>query len=583
VGINTTSVGVKMRESGSVKVRQIHTRINQIEALSKKWSRKEARELLEEIKDCISVLKTNKQQAVKKGLKSLAATLSGTIAGRKANLIDKSQAKSYLKKLIPSVASLQVEIEKLDLFKAPAEVDEPSKQKTITIRPGLDSVTQEAQMRIQASMTDEDGLLRKAERDPEEEIPVDEQLWEEAEYHRITKEQNLQEWNQNFYGEIDEAFTKYHDQVANLKKVIKARAMLQIAPVVPTAKAESIFRVETLAQNGVKVVSIAGCALFENQLILTVNSKEVADKYSEWLKYQVAVKAYRKRLGVYTNKFYVVTTLEKEIKEFQEEIEWVAKIQVSYAVGKSVNVVEEMRSQRVVRLKAAIESNRAKIEIRKEGLKAQYAEYDLLMEEYRAFTKEGRSRFKGKEADYLTASTKLAEDCLAAINAKLEPEDQLVFVTPKGIAHGYVSCYWVMKDSQFGPWSGAICFSKLKLQILGWCFPRKSKPTEVSSFEREVETHQDLINLIHGLVEKEASWGSAEKSIMKFLDARRIKYEREVKHSVKKIWDEAPELLSEALLLAEIASGSLEENKVSIRLATPLKDPGLLRKFKFKR
>jgi hypothetical protein len=103
-----------------------------------------------------------------------------------------------------------------------------------------------------------------------------------------------------------------------------------------------------------------------------------------------------------------------------------------------------------------------------------------------------------------------------------------------------------MKDSQFGAWSGAICFSKLKLQILDWCFPKKSNPNKIKSFEREVEMHQDLTKLIHQLVKKEFTWAVAERHIKKFFELRRIRYEGELKLSAKKIWEEAPELFEES-------------------------------------
>jgi hypothetical protein len=498
----------------------------------------------------VPLLKTKRQTAVKVSLKYCIATLSGVIAGREDKLLEKPAVKKHLRKLIPVVTTLQKQIEELDILN---DKDSPTvPKKPIILRPG-DNISSEAQIRLTESTLAADGTTRMF---ISEEISPMERDWEEAEFHRVVKDHKLEEWNENFYGEIGTDFTKYHAQVSSLKKVLTTQAQLQIAPIVPAAKSEAIFRVPQLIRAGVKVKFTAGYPVFEDQLVLGINTNLVADTFSETSEYKKVCRGFKNRIAIYAQKFGKINVLETYLKELRDETVWINEQPAAMSQGNKVaagtNPAAEARVVRLAWLEKEISLTEIKVVNQRALYIKEYVEYGKLIEEYSEVTKAGRSKFKGQMADMSVQVYAQAEKCLAAINARLGASEKLVFVCPQGTMNSYVTYFWVMRDSQFGQWSGALCFSKLKLQITDWCFPKKSQSNKLNSLEQELETHQNLIEYVHGFVRREKSIKFVYGMSKKWLALRRIKFTPYYATMVTKIYKEAPEIMEMSIKIIKL-------------------------------
>jgi hypothetical protein len=97
----------------------------------------------------------------------------------------------------------------------------------------------------------------------------------------------------------------------------------------------------------------------------------------------------------------------------------------------------------------------------------------------------------------------------------------------------------------------------------GWCFPKRSQTNRLNSIEQEAETQQELIAYVHEFVRKERSLKFIRTMVEKWLALRRIKYTDYYSDMVKKIYEEAPEILEEQTGIKKI---KLIEPKIGKRL-----------------
>ena len=509
-----------------------------VKSSSEKWN-KDARarlaDVLAQLKELYPDMKQKGQRDLKKMMVGLSATIEGVLEGAKEELLNKKQIKTYLKNSLQKVEELQRAILKLDT----SEDTKVEVKHSISIKPGYDNVSAEAQTRLMDSITDESGHIRQ---DENRELSTEEKIWEDAEFHRIIRDQKLEQWENQFFGSFGEALDKYSLQVDKLLTKTKKQAILQIGPVIPTAKMDSIFFMSKLQRIGISTVQVGGYTIFEDQVLLAVNTDSILDDMSAASNYKKVFKEKKREIERTKDKLWPIAKIEDQLKEIDAELQGYTEEEPE-GIGFDKENATAAREQRIKYL----DTKKVKLEkelITQIEVLAPYTEQlKKLTDAFEEYKKIGRHELHGKMTDYTQRVFKIAQSSLDRMNLNVVPTDKLAFVSEQGVVHGQVTYFWVMPDRLLGQWTAELAFSKIKFNVLSWALPKHSKTHSGYELKREVEIQQGMTQLIHLIKKKGLGKQRMYKKVTAYLKDYRKTLEQYAE-AVDKIWEEADEILN---------------------------------------
>jgi hypothetical protein len=507
-----------------------------MEKLEVEWIPVVAKNTVKELNSVIPLMTLKKQKPLKEMMQHLVLTLSGIIEGRKEKILTKKQARACIAKIVDKSQTLCTKIVELDL----PSVEENYTKPVITIRPGYDNVSKEAQDRLQDSILDETGKVRVGFQ-IEDEIrslsPV-ERDWEETEAHRIKKEKSIKNWEQEFFGELEIALDQYKKQIDKLPRISNKLAMLVKGPVIPTTKVDTLLRVNRLKVLGITVNYVGGCSIFEDQILLAINTDKIQDEMIKVDNYKSVARDYNEKLYWLRNKLQPIKDMEELIADYEAEIKDYEDIPPN-AYGPDLEKALSARELRTTYLTKQIKILKLKIEKKKIDLAQVYSDLADMEEKVSEHKAKGKKELNCKLTDYTPKVLELANKCLDKINLTIENKyDKLVLVSDKGIVHGHLTYYWVMQDKLLGAWNAEIAFSKIKFNIFDWSFPTRRISRSMFNFESNLRLHEELVNYVHRLKEKEYTQPVLMHKCKKFLKARRKKLS-DYEDIILKVWNEA--------------------------------------------
>jgi hypothetical protein len=496
-----------------------------LSSLSEKWNTERAEKIKEEIDSIIPLLRKKDFGPIKKGLQHCNSTLAGCIAGKVEQLLTKSKCKSYIRKLGLTITPILEAIHALEIDTIPEKEELP----TISFKPGVDLLDQSIQERLSLHTLDDNGNPRQS---ANKDLSTMEQIWEEAEYKNILRQESLNAWDKKFYGPLDMAYEKYKSQIDKIPRFLNKPAELFRVPIVPYSAKEVIFRDKELAKTDVELVFIAGFPIFENQIVLAINTNRFQDEMLGIQAYEFERSKHSSTLANARDKYLPIRKMELQIKEYQEELSFLTEPLVE-GTGINKEDAQAVRTLRSSWINAEIEKLIVNINARK-------VKYADLFKELEVGTAKLREISKGKpkdSGDSVKRTLETAEEYLKIINSKLSFEEQLGLVTNTPYPYGYGTTYfWLMKDSNLAKWNVNLSFNREKLNISSWSFV--NPPETKSAFEHLQAFQTELQNFVLSSIRNGLTIDQCCLKLKVYLKKRRKTYGNEHRELVKKIYSD---------------------------------------------
>jgi hypothetical protein len=403
---------------------------------------------------------------------------------------------------------------------------------------------------------------------------------------RIRKEDRMQHFEQEFYGELNKQLDEYARQVMHLKTDVPGICVVQRGPVIPISpnlsklvsvreggkkedqsKAKSYSGLKITQYAGIKVAHVAGYYIFEDQILLGVKITELAKQDAVVSTYRSTCKMYLDKIHELQNKLLPLELLRKRLKEIYEEVDELLNAKEDPNRDQRVDA-NEARTQRKDFLIEEGSKLTAKIKEEEDANVGPLVELNNVHVEYDNYKTMEKLKLSTQLEKSISGHKSLSEAILekaiagvSQLNEKLEGDDSLVFVTSFGfdptatlgkvqaksivvnpILHGNLAYFWLMKIRTVNIIKR---FLGSDVHITGYSFPKKERSKIMKRVDNEVKVTGGFTDEILKLRKFGTLRDNAFKKMQVFLIKQHKEMDAYFTELFDKIWAESEEVLKE--------------------------------------